>query len=121
MQSLFDRLRLGTQFTILLASLAVFVAMLGNVIASSIVEMQVVSEGRSIADMTEHIGKWASQYGGIHVKTAGAAGTRKVGSYLERAMYARSEGDNVLLTGAQLASEKNIVEAIKRALRNEAE
>lgn len=114
MQPLFDRLRLGTQFAILLTALAVFVAMLGNVIASSIVEMQVVSEGRSIADMTEHIGKWASQYGGIHVKTAGAAGTRKVGSYLERTMYARSEGDNVLLTGAQLASEKDIIEATKR-------
>jgi hypothetical protein len=114
MQPRFDRLRLGTQFAILLAALAASLAVLGSVIATSIVEMQVVSEARSIADMTEHIGKWASQYGGVHVKSAGATGARKVGSYLERSMYARSEEDNTLLTGAQLVAEKDIVEASKR-------
>jgi hypothetical protein len=111
---MFDRLRLSTQFAILLAAVAISVAVLGSVIAGSIVEMQVVSEARSIADMTEHIGKWASQYGGIHVKSTGGTGVRKVGSYLERAVYARSEGDNSLLTGSQLASEKDVFDATKR-------
>ena len=115
MHPLFDRLSLGTQFAVLLAALAAFVALLGTVIASSIVQMQVVSEGRSIADMTEHVGKWASQYGGVHVKTtASASAAGKVGSYLERAMYARSESDGALLTGAQVASEKDLMGATRR-------
>lgn len=88
---LFDRLSLGMQFGLLLAGLIAVVAVAGSILSSSIVTSQVLNEGRSVADMAEHIGKWASQYGGIHVKTT-STNPKFPGSYLEKYVYAVGAG-----------------------------
>jgi hypothetical protein len=41
-------------------------------LSESLVLRQTVSEGRTVADMVENIGRWASQYGGVHVRTVGS-------------------------------------------------
>lgn len=82
----FYRLSLGMQFGLLLTGLVTVVAIAGNTLSQSIVASQVVNEGRSVADMTEYIGTWASQYGGIHVKTK-STNPKDPGSYLERYTY----------------------------------
>lgn len=109
----FDRLRLSMQLTIVLAVLAASVLVAGAVIVRSIAQAQVLSEGRSIADMTEHIGKWASQYDAVHVKTGASVSKRAVGGFLERAVYARSERDRAVLTGIHVAPEKEFMEATR--------
>lgn len=96
MFSIFGRASLKTQFALLMAALICVVAVAVSVVGQSIVISQTVSESRTVADMTEHIGKWASQYGGVHIKRTG---TDKgvVGAYLERAVYAANEKDESTL------------------------
>jgi hypothetical protein len=48
---------------------------------------QAVNEGRAVADMTENVGRWASQYGGVHVRTQGTQ-AKLPGSFLTRSVYA---------------------------------
>ena len=64
------------------------------------VVVQSVNESRTVADMVENIGRWASQYGGVHVRTAGTQGGIP-GSFLTRAVYAGSDGDAALLQGTR--------------------
>ena len=81
------RLPLGTQFGLLLAILIGVIVAAGAVVSRSIVIGRTLNEGRSVAQMVEHIGNWASQYGGLHVRTAGAD-MLQPGTYLERRMFA---------------------------------
>lgn len=69
--------------------------------AESLVLTQTVSEGRTVADMAENVGRWASQYGGIHVRTVGA-NAQIPGSFLTRSVYAPTDGDNHVLQGARV-------------------
>ena len=55
-------------------------------IGQSLVLRQTLSEGRTVADMVENIGRWASQYGGVHAKTTGAD-AKFPGNFLTRAVY----------------------------------
>ena len=59
-----------------------------------------VNEGRVVADMAETVGRWASQYGGVHARTQGAAAALP-GSFLTRAVYAGTDGDSDVLQGAR--------------------
>lgn len=59
---------------------------------------QTLREGRTVADMAESVGRWASQYGGVHVRTKGAD-SRLPGSFLTRSVYASSERDGAVLQG----------------------
>ncbi len=70
-------------------------------LAESLVLTQTVSEGRTVADMAENVGRWASQYGGIHVRTVGA-NAQIPGSFLTRSVYAPTDGDNHVLQGARV-------------------
>ena len=45
-----------------------------------------VGEGRAVADMAENVGRWASQYGGVHVRTQGLP-AKLPGSFLTRSVY----------------------------------
>jgi hypothetical protein len=72
-------------------------------IGQTLVLRQTLSEGRTVADMVENIGRWASQYGGVHAKTTGAD-AKIPGNFLTRAVYSASEGDASLLQGALVKS-----------------
>ena len=72
-------------------------------LGESLVLNQTVSEGRTVADMAENVGRWASQYGGVHVRTVGANAAIP-GSFLTRSIYAPTSADNGLLQGARLES-----------------
>lgn len=64
-----------------------------------------VNEGRTVADMAENVGRWASQYGGVHVRTEGANATLP-GTFLTRSVYAKSDAEASLLQGARLGEER---------------
>ncbi len=66
-----------------------------------------VNEGRIVADMAETVGRWASQYGGVHARTQGAAAALP-GTFLTRSVYASTEGDAGVLQGAR--SERGLAE-----------
>lgn len=59
-----------------------------------------VNEGRTVADMAENVGRWASQYGGVHARTQGAQAALP-GTFLTRSVYAVSEGDSGILQGSK--------------------
>jgi hypothetical protein len=68
-------------------------------IGQTLVLRQTLSEGRTVADMVENIGRWASQYGGVHAKTTGAD-AKIPGNFLTRAVYSVSDNDAAVLQGA---------------------
>jgi hypothetical protein len=72
-----------------------------------------VSESRIVADMAETVGSWASQYGGVHARTQGAAAALP-GSFLTRSMYAGADDDAVLLSGARAEQRQGEREAMAR-------
>lgn len=81
--------------------------------ADRLVEGRAVSEGRIVADMAETVGRWASQYGGVHARTQGA-GAALPGSFLTRNVYAGADGDATLLNGAKAEQRQGEREAMAR-------
>jgi hypothetical protein len=76
---------------------------------------QTVSEGRTVADIVENIGRWASQYGGVHVRTVGSS-AKIPGNFLTRSVYAVSGADNQVLQGSKLeaaAAERDALERVE--------
>jgi hypothetical protein len=72
-----------------------------------------VSESRTVADLAENVGKWASQYGGVHVRTLGTD-ARIPGNFLTRSVYAATGGDAGVLAGARSALPSGEGDAMKR-------
>jgi len=70
-------------------------------LSETLVLKQTVSEGRTVADMVENIGRWASQYGGVHVRTVGS-NAKIPGNFLTRSVYAVSGNDNQVLQGSKV-------------------
>ncbi len=81
--------------------------------ADNLVAGRAVSEGRIVADMAETVGRWASQYGGVHARTQGA-GAALPGSFLTRNVYAGADGDATLLNGAKAEQRQGEREAMAR-------
>lgn len=98
MKNFLGRFSIRLQFSLLMLIFIGVVLGAGAIIGDSIVVSQTVNESRSVADMAEHIGKWASKYGGVHIKKK-AGDTSGVGSSLENHTYAASEEDIALLNG----------------------
>ncbi len=69
----------------------------------AMVQAQAINEARTVADMAENVGLWASQYGGVHVRTQGARAPIP-GTFLTRSTYARSRDDAQVLQGAKTES-----------------
>ncbi len=95
---------------------AVLVCALGAaawVAGDALVVSRTVSEGRTVADMAENIGRWASQYGGVHVRTEGA-NARIPGTFLTRSVYATSHDDAGLLQGAKTEGRQEERAAMER-------
>jgi hypothetical protein len=70
-------------------------------LSESLVLRQTISEGRTVADMVENIGRWASQYGGVHVRTIGS-NAKIPGNFLTRSVYAVSGADGQVLQGSKV-------------------
>jgi hypothetical protein len=68
--------------------------------AQSLVVARTLSESRTVADLAENVGKWASQYGGVHVRTQGADAPLP-GSFLTRSVYARDANEAAFLQGSR--------------------
>lgn len=101
---------------VLVGLVGVLVASLGAAAwwtADNLVEGRAVSEGRIVADMAETVGRWASQYGGVHARTQGA-GAALPGSFLTRNVYAGADGDVTLLNGAKAEQRQGEREAMAR-------
>jgi Protein of unknown function (DUF3365) len=117
MFGLFERLSIRVQFSILMALLVVVIIVAGSMVGQSIVVSQTVNESRSVADMTEHIGTWASQYGGVHIKR-GNKDKNLIGSYLQKTLYAANDKDQATLgsitDGSKLASQNEEIAALDR-------
>lgn len=79
----------------------------------TLVLRQTLSEGRTVADMVENIGRWASQYGGVHAKTTGAD-AKFPGNFLTRAVYSLSDSDAALLQGALVKNATGEQAALQR-------
>jgi hypothetical protein len=105
--------RLGLR---LLLPMLLFAGGLGTAawwLSQSLVLKQTVSEGRTVADMVENIGRWASQYGGVHVRTVGA-NAKIPGNFLTRSVYSVSGGDNQVLQGSKVEAAVAERDALER-------
>ena len=109
----FFRLSLKTQFGLLIAALIGATTAAAWTVGHSLVVSQTLKQGRAIAQMVEHIGKWGSKYGGVHVRTA--AGSATPGSYLERRAYSASAADHAMLSGTRIGSAGAELSALSRA------
>ena len=84
----------------MLGALALLLASLGATAAWSYDAMmtaRAVNESRTMANLAENVGKWASQYGGIHARTVGAD-ARFPGNFLTRSVYTAAQADAVTST-----------------------
>src|SRR5262245_16706666 len=79
----------------------------------SLIVRQAIGEGRTVADFAESVGKWASQYGGIHVRTVGIE-ARMPGTFLTRATYAVSGTDANVLQGSRVDAKSDERGALAR-------
>jgi Protein of unknown function (DUF3365) len=101
MQRAIEPSRLGLK---LIVPMLLFVGGMGTAtwwLSESLVLRQTVSEGRTVADMVENIGRWASQYGGVHIRTEGA-NAKIPGNFLTRSVYSVSDADNDVLQGSRV-------------------
>lgn len=85
----------------------------GKAILESAVVAHTVSEGRTVADMAETVGRWASQYGGLHARTVGASAPIP-GSFLTRSVYAGQDADGGVLQGSAAGQRAAEMEALSR-------
>jgi hypothetical protein len=85
----------------------------GKSILESAVVAHTVSESRTVADMAETVGRWASQYGGLHARTVGASAPIP-GSFLTRSVYAGQDADGGVLQGSAAGQRAAEMEALAR-------
>lgn len=85
----------------------------GKSLLESAVVAHTVSESRTVADMADTVGRWASQYGGVHARTVGA-GAAIPGSFLTRSVYAGEASDSALLQGNATGQRAAELEALAR-------
>ncbi len=81
--------------------------------SEALVLSQTVSESRTVADMAENVGRWASQYGGVHARTVGT-NARIPGTFLTRAVFASNGDDSAVLQGSRSSGREGEREAMGR-------
>ena len=79
----------------------------------SLLVNQAVQESRTMADLADNVGRWASQYGGVHARTVGVD-AKYPGVFLTRATFAGSEADDTLIRGIKLGGTANVTAAGQR-------
>lgn len=78
------RMPIGVQFFMLLLISAVISVVCAYQIGAAMYLAETRNQARTVADMVDNVGTWASQYNGIWVKSDPTSDTMKVGNYLER-------------------------------------
>lgn len=96
-----------------LALLCTALAVTGWWAMEALVISQTVRESRTVADMAENVGRWASQYGGVHARTVGAD-AKFPGNFLTRSTFASTEGDGAAIQGTRAAESGSEQDAMKR-------
>ena len=86
----FFRLRLMFQFAILMTVLGLLVGIVFSMVRSSLIEVQALQRGRTVANMVDAFGAWASQYRGIWVRSDPNDQTLKVGNFLEHRINSKA-------------------------------
>jgi hypothetical protein len=111
--------RAGTRLGVrLLWPMLLFIGSLGVAalwFTDTLVLRQTINEGRTVADMAENIGRWASQYGGVHVRTVGSS-AKIPGNFLTRSVYSVSASDTDVLQGSKVsatAAERGALERVE--------
>jgi len=83
---------------------AAVVAVATGVIVHSLIVEQALNQSRSVADMAEHIGTWASRYGGLYVGQPAGGQPAHIGTFLERHVYRSESAAGHAPAGPPLAS-----------------
>ncbi len=100
----------------LLAPLALLIGALGAGgwwATESLVVSHTVQESRTMADLADNVGRWASQYGGLHARTVGVD-AKYPGNFLTSATFAFSAADGALVQGTKLTDTGAETAAMKR-------
>lgn len=103
----FKKLSLSYQFTILLLALAAIGAVAVYFIGSSVYVSEIRNQARTVADMVDNFGQWASRYKGVWVKDDPRDPKLQVGSFLEREVAAVPPGESVAAGNAAAFHHKN--------------
>ena len=64
----FKKLSLSFQFIVLLIGLACIAAVASYLVGSSVYVSETRNQARTVADMVDNFGQWASRYRGVWVK-----------------------------------------------------
>ena len=103
----FKKLPLSYQFAILLFGLACIVALSGYLIGSSVYVSETRNQARTVADMVDNFGQWATRYRGVWVKDDPRDPRLEVGSFLEREASSIQGGDSTTAPNAAAFHRKN--------------
>lgn len=100
----FFRLRLMVQFAALMTVLGLLVGIVFMTVRHSLIEVQALQRGRTVADMVDAFGAWASQYRGIWVRSDPADQTLKVGNFLEHRITSKATPEAAAAAAAAASS-----------------
>ncbi len=103
----FKKLPLSYQFAILLLGLACIAALSGYLIGSSVYVSETRNQARTVADMVDNFGQWATRYRGVWVKDDPRDPRLEVGSFLEREASSMQGGDSTTAPNAAAFHRKN--------------
>lgn len=81
--------------------------------AQSLVVSHAVQESRTMADLADNVGRWASQYGGLHARTVGVD-AKFPGNFLTRSAFASSESDDAIVQGTKVRDQGAEAAAMRR-------
>ena len=115
----FKKLPLSYQFTLLLLALAVIAAIGGYLIGASVYVSETRNQARTVADMVDNFGQWATRYRGVWVKDDPRDPKFDVGSFLERVHRRRAaEGQERRAASGGRPLEPDVVVADAAAARD---
>lgn len=103
----FKKLPLSYQFAILLLGLACIAALSAYLIGSSVYVSETRNQARTVADMVDNFGQWATRYRGVWVKDDPRDPRLEVGSFLEREASSMQGGDSTTAPNAAAFHRKN--------------
>ena len=87
-----NRLPIALQFSLLLLVVLALGGLSAYLIGDAVYLREAENQARTVADMVENVGTWASQYKGVWVRNDPAADKFKVGDFLEReAAWSRAD------------------------------
>lgn len=90
----FKKLSLSFQFILLLIVLAGIAGVASYLVGSSVYVSETRNQARTVADMVDNFGQWATRYRGVWVKDDPRNPKQEVGSFLERELSAASAAND---------------------------